>query len=142
MAVEIGATADVYVDTEDFSVPSVSDMQQGLIKTLQLMSQGNDAYVGCMGGIGRTGLFMSCMVKSVAAIKATLEEPPLLIGVSPVEYVRSHYNPHAVETHEQQWYVRNFNTLPVEEAYFESIAPRPIKSDDSWMITTLRALGF
>lgn len=147
MAVEIDAPADVYIDTEDFSVPTVSDMQAGIIKTLELMSQGQDAYSGCMGGIGRTGLFMACMAKSVAAIQDNLGKPADCThpGMDPVSFVRKHYIPHAVETQGQKAYVMMFDTGPIEDWYqtkFFPIFQAPKPPEDTWMLRTLRSLGF
>ena len=65
-----------------------------------------------MGGIGRTGLFMGCMAKvMVDYANYTKARKPL--PSDPVDYVRSHYMCHAIETLEQQAYVRGFDTAPV-----------------------------
>lgn len=118
MAVEINHPHDFAVDTEDFSVPDVSDMQEGLIAALASFAEGNDVYVGCMGGIGRTGLFMGCMVKLMHDYTAKVEGVTPIID--PVTVVRSQYNPHAIETRQQMDYVRTFDTAPVL-AYFEKL---------------------
>lgn len=118
MAVEIDHPHDFAVDTEDFSVPEVSDMQDGLIAALASLAEGSDVYVGCMGGIGRTGLFMGCMVKFMQDYAAKTGGP--IPCIDPVANVRSQYNPHAIETREQQDYVRTFDTAPVI-SYFETL---------------------
>ena len=47
-----------------------------------------------MGGIGRTGLFLAALAK-------------LSGEKDPVAYVRKHYMPHAVETQQQQDFIKN-----------------------------------
>ena len=63
---------------------------------IQEALDGKEVYVGCMGGWGRTGLFLALLAKVCG------EETPIL-------YVRTHYTPRAVETREQQEYVDNFD---------------------------------
>jgi protein-tyrosine phosphatase len=70
-------------------------MDAGLEKAVQAITLGYPLYVGCMGGKGRTGLFLAVLAKAWG-IK------------NPVEYVRANYYPHAVETKEQYAYVTNF----------------------------------
>lgn len=100
MAIELGRLPhSIFVPTRDFSIPEVSDMRKALMQSIALMASGKQLYVGCMGGIGRTGLFLAALAK--------------IMGVDdPVAYVRSHYMPHAVETQEQQDFIR---ALPVED---------------------------
>jgi len=107
MAEEIDHPHDISIPTEDFSVPSQRDMEQGLIKALASMNQGNDIYAGCMGGIGRTGLFMGCMARVQFHYAGSPDDP--------VAFVRKHFKPHAIETREQQNFVRNFDTTKVIE---------------------------
>lgn len=95
MAVEIQKPCDVSIPTKDFQVPSVFAVDEGLIDTLQAIRAGKDVYVGCMGGIGRTGLFLAIIAKAMG-IK------------DPVAYVRAHYYAHAVETDEQKQYVADY----------------------------------
>ncbi len=53
--------------------------------------------VACWGGRGRTGTALTCM--------AVLEG---LSAAEAIRYVREHYQPHAVETTEQETYVMRF----------------------------------
>lgn len=108
MAEEINRECDISIPTQDFSVPSTQDMQEGVRSAIKAMSQGNDIYVGCMGGIGRTGLFMGVMAK-VAADYAGEK-------IDPVKYVRRNYYAHAIETAEQQEFVRTFDTTEAVKA--------------------------
>jgi hypothetical protein len=111
MAEEVEHPHDFKVDTEDFSVPKAHDMAQGIQFGLQELSKGNDLYVGCMGGIGRTGLYMACMAKVMFDYRAETGHQDLP-RVDPVDYVRHHYIPHAVETSLQKAFVSDFDTSP------------------------------
>jgi len=112
MAAEIDHPYDFKVDTEDFSIPEQSDMQRGILFGLQALSKGNDVYAGCMGGIGRTGLYMACMAKvMIQYAEATGADLP--VPNTPVAYVRAHYLGHAVETASQQNFVARFDTSPM-----------------------------
>lgn len=99
MAVEIRAVCDIDVPTEDYSIPSDAVALAGLERAVEDILRGLPVYVGCMGGIGRTGLMLALLAKAW--------------GVQdPVGYVREHYYPHAVETKEQQWFIRSFEIPP------------------------------
>lgn len=109
MAEEIEHPSDFRVDTKDFSTPDMNDMQVGILFGIKALSDGKDVYAGCMGGIGRTGLYMACMAKVMADF-ATARGENLPVPADPVKYVRAHYIPHAVETTKQMDFVRNFDT--------------------------------
>lgn len=92
MAAEINTACDANIPTKDFSVPNTEDLLKGLERGLWALSMGMDVYVGCMGGIGRTGLYMAAMAK--------------VLGLpDPIDHVREHYNEHAVETTEQARFI-------------------------------------
>lgn len=96
MAVEINHPFDVSIPTVDFSLPNEKELRDGMFKALNAMLRGRQLFVGCMGGVGRTGLFMATLAKAV--------------GVEhPVQYVRRHYLAHAVETKQQFQFVTNFD---------------------------------
>lgn len=103
MAREINLPCDVDVPTADFSTPHPDTLRKGLKRALAHMMNGNDIAVGCMGGIGRTGLFLAAMAK--------------VQGVAdPVEYVRSCYMPHAVETQAQQQFIADLDVADIQRA--------------------------
>lgn len=102
MAVEIDHDHHISIPTADYSVPTQKAMQHGIALALYAIEQGNDLYVGCMGGIGRTGLFMGCMLKLVNDYYQRETDPVLM--------VRKGYKAHAIETPEQMYFVRNFDT--------------------------------
>lgn len=111
MAAEVSHPHDINIPTRDFSVPDLKDMHIGVQQALQAILDGNDIYVGCMGGTGRTGLFMGCLAAVMFDFAGPVAELESVFGMSdPVKYVRKHYRPHAIETDEQEIFVRNFPT--------------------------------
>jgi hypothetical protein len=96
MAAEIDDPSDVHIMTQDFSVPDEKELLQGLRKGLLALGMKRQVYVGCMGGIGRTGLYLAAMAKATGAR-------------NPVSFVRAHYLLHAVETTEQQEFIRDLD---------------------------------
>jgi hypothetical protein len=86
---------EISIPTKDFSVPDVKTLQRGLRKAVWAIVRGKPVYVGCMAGRGRTGLFLSVLARSFG------------YG-SPIQYVRSNYYSHAVETADQMLYVLKF----------------------------------
>lgn len=91
-----GRQIDVHLPIEDFSVPEDTDaVEKALEAALKAAFAGKTLYIGCMGGWGRTGLFLALLVKA--------------LGIKdPVGYVREHYHSHAVETKMQKLYVDTF----------------------------------
>jgi hypothetical protein len=61
MAVEINKPCVIDIPTADFSVPELQVFEDGLLGGLKLLHDKSELYAGCMGGIGRTGLFMAGM---------------------------------------------------------------------------------
>lgn len=121
MAAELDCPCDINIPTEDFSVPDVQDMGRGLIGAVQALSSGKDVYVGCMGGVGRTGLFMGCMAKLM------LDEGFLPPGTNVIQYVREAYMPYAIETKEQQAYVTGFDTSFARAMLQNLLAPHKVE---------------
>jgi len=99
MAKEIKQACAVDIPTADFQTPDRLVLYRGLHKALDLVLAGEPLYVGCMGGKGRTGLFLAVLVKAFGVKK-------------PVEFVRANYYAHAVETDEQMAFVRKFTITP------------------------------
>ena len=95
---------DIYLPIQDYSYPS---NPFGMIQAFEeILASDKDVYVGCWGGIGRTGLFMSCFLKYLG------DETPL-------ETVRAKYNSHAVETEGQADFLARFPVAPAPRS------PRP-----------------
>jgi hypothetical protein len=100
LAREIKAQADAYVDLPDMSAPDNPfvewQMRGALLLAVYSLSRGRDVYAGCMGGYGRTGVFLSLLVRCLGVL-------------DPISYVRREYHPRAVETLEQADYVEQFD---------------------------------
>jgi len=93
----VPASADVNLPIRDFDVPKNDAMTAIVIRrALAAALDGKPVFVGCLGGWGRTGLFLALLAKVCGAH-------------DPVGYVREHYTPRAVETKEQQAYVDEFD---------------------------------
>lgn len=94
---------DVHVAIADFDVPtqSPSAIEAAVLRTVTAAMAGKTVFVGCMGGWGRTGLFLALVAKAMGE-------------ADPVAFVREKYTPHAVETHEQQDYVKNFDVTDLK----------------------------
>jgi len=102
MAEEIKKPCDVDIPTRDFDVPNVDKFKTGLVLGILYLKTRGELYVGCMGGIGRTGLYMAGLAKvmeelhTIDATKVLVKDAPLCVG-----YVREQYLSHAVETKQQ-----------------------------------------
>jgi len=93
---------------QDFSVPEdTAAVLQALRLAIRLVARGDAIYVGCRGGLGRTGLFLALMAKAVGVL-------------DPIGHVRRAYNLHAVETTEQEEYVEEFDTSPLLLTVFQA----------------------
>jgi hypothetical protein len=111
MAVEIKHPHMVAVDTKDFDVPKVSDLKAGIVKALMAMINEEDVYAGCMGGIGRTGLFLAALAKVQIEYRKAKHRSGR--GEDPVLYVRKHFIPHAVETAQQEKYIADLDVSDI-----------------------------
>jgi len=108
MAAEIDEPADIRVETRDFSVPDTEELLAALKGGLLALGARRQVFVGCMGGIGRTGLYLAAMAK-------------VLGEKYPVIYVRENYLSHAVETKEQ---MRFINELDVSSLKLTALAAK------------------
>ena len=113
MAEEIDHPHMVAVDTKDFSVPEVSDLKRGILKALMAMINEEDVYAGCMGGIGRTGIFLAALAKVQIEYRRSKHRAGR--GEDPVLYVRKHFIPHAVETKQQEEFIANLDVSDIVE---------------------------
>lgn len=117
MAKEVDVPADITVPTQDFGVPSHPAMHAAVRKALEAILDGNDLYVGCGYGIGRTGTFMACLAKVMIDYDArdgvttsTALAPYIGDENGPLRYVRGSYLSGAVETAAQEKFIREFDT--------------------------------
>lgn len=116
MAAEIDAPCDISVPTQDYSVPEVQVARMALLAIIPALVEGKNIYVGCMGGIGRTGLFMGLLAR--------------LVNPSPKfdakAYVRATYLGHAIERPSQEKFIKEF---PIQDlarylAYYQRVMKR------------------
>ncbi len=139
LAKELDLPCDVDLPIRDYCIPSVSSMVRGLREAFEILGEDQIIYVGCFGGIGRTGMFLALMVRFMA-LHRTLKPAPKtgfrlwwakltwgrefeditpedqLMRMQPVNYVRANVNPHAVETTEQELFVTGFPVGPLYDA--------------------------
>jgi hypothetical protein len=86
------------VEWPDFGLPAdPGRAADQIVAAFERARRGDVVEVGCVGGLGRTGTVLACM-----AVLAG--EPPS----SAVDWVRREYDPAAVETIEQEHWVRWF----------------------------------
>ncbi len=101
MAAELTAKlskSNIHLHVHDFQVPeNDQQMRFALLIAVQALTEGNDVVVNCMGGVGRTGLFMAVIV---GLLKPNVGDP--------IAFVRENYNEHAVETAAQRDWVSSF----------------------------------
>ena len=111
MAKEIITHCDVNIPTADFDGPQVSDLREGVVRALMAMINGEKVYAGCMGGIGRTGLFLAALAKVQIEYRKAKHRSGR--GEDPVLYVRKHFIPHAVETNQQKEFIADFDVADI-----------------------------
>lgn len=111
MAQEIDEVFNVDVPTRDYDVPAISDLRMGIVRTLMAMVNDRTVYVGCWGGIGRTGLFLAALVKVQIEYRAMQHRTGG--GEDPVVYVREHFMQNAVETSQQMKFIADFDVSEI-----------------------------
>lgn len=109
LAQEINLPCDINLPIADYSIPRPDLARRALLASIDALERGESLYVGCMGGKGRTGLFMALLAKA-----AGVEHP--------IEHVRSTYFEHAVETLEQERFVKAFDVAQARQAYEDASA--------------------
>lgn len=130
LAQEIDASYNVKLDIPDFRTPDPSEAYVAAIAALYYLRTEQAVFVGCMGGMGRTGLFMAILIKALGHYNYEYESTGWrgyknrvlgffgrdngileceLMQSNPVEVVRSRYNNHAVETSDQYNFVSDFD---------------------------------
>ena len=89
---------DLHLPIKDFGNPDgpPEKVAAAITLTIHAAMLGLHGYVGCAGGWGRTGLFLSLVAKALG------ED-------APVEFVRRTYGLNAVETRGQEQYVAHFD---------------------------------
>lgn len=77
-------------------LPSVDSVMHIANEALRIAREGGRVEIGCVGGHGRTGMFLAILTA------LTMSEPD---GKKAVAFVRNTYCDNAVESPEQEWYV-------------------------------------
>jgi hypothetical protein len=117
MAAEIKEPFTVSVPTEDFSTPDVATFKLGLLEGILHLKDAGEIYVGCMGGIGRTGIYMAGLAKimeqfnGIDSVDTGGKALPSYIC-----FVRTHYLSHAVETAGQISYMKKLDVSDIVDA--------------------------
>lgn len=118
MAEEISKSCDLAIDTADFCTPNRYMLLNSIPQILHSIAMGQNIYIGCMGGIGRTGFMMAIIAK--------------IMGVNnPVAFTRANFKSHAIETQEQLVLVDSIEVEPYRmmlDAYLalREVNPEPI----------------
>lgn len=111
MSAESDLPCKIDIPTIDFETPNVAEFKRGLMKSIMAIASGSKVYVGCMGGIGRTGLYMAGMAKVMSEYRKKMHRP----AFDPVLYVRAEYLPDAVETEDQCQFITDLNVDSIVE---------------------------
>jgi hypothetical protein len=92
-ATEVAGAADTTVPCEDYGTAKPADLRDAAEEAIEAAFQGRPVFAGCMGGIGRTGVFLSVVLKAFYPDVDETEIVPML---------RNLYLPYTVETPEQE----------------------------------------
>lgn len=103
---QLNLPCDFHFPIRDFDVPTPQEFQAALIRVIGLAVKGEVPYVGCFGGIGRTGMFAAGLVRVLKDVT----------GPEAVQWVRANYLGHAVETKAQHALIANFDADAVRAA--------------------------
>lgn len=109
-------TIAYHVGCPDYGVPELAEWQVRYIahEGIQLAQEGKRVEVGCFGGHGRTGLMLAVMVletmseeQLVAAVAEKEGDAATIQALADVaiEWVRTKYCSHAIESYKQEWYI-------------------------------------
>jgi protein-tyrosine phosphatase len=90
--------ADILLPCPDFGVPEPGALRDAVARSLAALEAepSRPIFVGCRAGIGRTGLFLGCLLAAAG------------VTGDPVAALRRLYHPLAAETPEQEAAVRGF----------------------------------
>jgi len=102
MAAEIHSLNDLAIDTQDFQIPNREELLFSIPSILTAIVRGQDIYIGCAGGIGRTGFMMAIIAK-------VFGEP------CPVDFIRKKFKAQAVETDAQMILVDSIDPRPYQD---------------------------
>jgi hypothetical protein len=110
-ATEQRGAADVEIPCEDFGVPTDRAMLNGVDRAIEAAFAGKQVFAGCAGGIGRTGTFLTVVLKALGA------DPTGYDGhsrVPLVNMIRKVYLGHAVETSAQEKLISTIDVSAIQ----------------------------
>ena len=82
---------------EDYGVPPDVEEFRALVRRgLELLREGKNLFVHCVGGLGRTGTYVGCLLKDLEGCR------------NPVREVRGRYDFRAIETRDQEEFIRDY----------------------------------
>lgn len=90
---------DHWLPTPDFTAAPARDFEDTLAVICKAASEGRLPYLGCIGGIGRTGTVIAGLVRVLTGMDAA----------SAKDWTRAHYHHHAIERDEQFELVKAFD---------------------------------
>lgn len=125
LAPEVKGECEVLLPIRDFSIPNEDQAYNAVHTVLMELMEGSSLYVGCMGGFGRTGLFLALLVKAAQEYEILYGRNADWAHEDPVEFVRSRYVKRAVETVEQEDFVAAFNPRAAVQI-IRSMQPVPL----------------
>jgi len=97
---------DIILPIRDYGVPKNDGaVRAAVLKALVSAISGKRVYVGCAGGLGRTGLFLAVMYKALAESYGKVQDPVLV--------TRALYHEAAIETKDQEEYVRKIDVQSI-----------------------------
>lgn len=134
-----GARIAFDVGTEDFSTFNETKLADNVPGILHALEAGERLYVGCMGGVGRTGTLLALLVA----------QNPFFTGQTAIAYIRQVYVSHAVETAEQERQVITLAGVmsvkvthpPVPDTVFDETPEQVAPSGFLWWLKGLFAHG-
>jgi hypothetical protein len=90
-----------FIPWQDYGLPkgNYRPVAEAIQHAYRLALQGQTVEVGCMGGHGRTGTMLACMV---------ILADPTMSADEACKWVRSHHCNEAIETNSQEWFVEWF----------------------------------
>lgn len=84
------------VPARDFGLPDKAAMKKAIRAAIHESIRGKTVAVGCMGGIGRTGVFLGCLHRTLNPFADS------------VAAIRKLYLSHAIETKNQERFVNSY----------------------------------
>lgn len=103
---QVPDACDYHFPIRDFGVPSPAEYQTLLAKLILTADDGHVVYVGCFGGIGRTGMVLAGLARVLRRRS----------GEDSINWTRRTYLGHAVETRAQENLVKEFDVAAVRRA--------------------------